>query len=202
MKKTLFTLFFATIFLTKIWSQDYMLGEIKMFAGNYAPVGWVLCNGQLLQISQYSALFSLLGATYGGDGKTTFGVPNLCGRVPVGMGSGSGLTTRNWGSSGGAETVTLNATQIPTHTHTLTATTATATTSVPSSAVIPATAQLPASGASAAKSVNVYAPSNGNSTISYSTTSSVGGNLAHENMMPYLTINYIICVEGIYPSRP
>lgn len=201
MKKTLFTLLFAVIFFTKIWSQDYMLGEIKMFAGNYAPQGWVLCNGQILQVSQYSALFSLLGTTYGGNGSTTFAVPNLCGRVPIGMGSGTNLTTKTLGSTGGAETVTLTATQIPAHTHELTETTATATTSVPSPTVVPATAQLPASGASSAKSVNVYAPSSGNPTVTSSTTSS-GGNQAHENMMPYLTINYIICVAGIYPSRP
>ena len=198
MKKTLFTLFFALSLFSNIWSQEAFIGEIRMFAGNFAPMDWMFCQGQTLNIVQYQALYSILGTTYGGDGRTTFALPNLCGRVPVGTNS----TVKILGQTGGAETVTLNANQMPSHAHTLTATTATATTNTPSSSVILATAQLPASGAAGAKNVNMYAPSSGNTTIPYSTTSAAGSNLSHENMMPYLVVNYIICINGIYPSRP
>lgn len=201
MKKKLLTLFFAITLFSNIWAQDAYLGDIKMFAGNFAPRGWMFCQGQTLNITQNTALYAVIGTTYGGNGQTTFCLPNLSGRVPVGMGNGTNLTPRTIASTGGAETVTLNVNQIPSHAHALTATTATATTNTPSATIVPATAQLPASGATGAKNVNVYAPSSGNPVVTYSTTSIAGGNLSHENMMPFITINYIICVEGLFPTR-
>lgn len=201
MKKNLFTLLFAFSLLTNLWSQEAFIGEIRMFAGSFAPMDWLLCQGQTLPILQYQALYSIIGNTYGGDGRTTFVLPNLCGRVPIGSGSGSGLTYRMLGQAAGAETVTLNSNQMPLHYHSMVTTTATATTNTPSASVVPATAQLPASGATGAKNVNIYAPSAGN-TVLYSNTSTVGANQSHENMMPYLVLNYIICVNGIYPARP
>ena len=200
MKKKLFTLLVLAMFLTKMWGQDAFVGEIRMFAGNYAPLNWMLCQGQVLNIGPNQALFSILGTTYGGDGINTFALPNLCGRVPIGQGQGAGLTPKVIGVTGGVENVSLNTSQLPAHTHALMATTATATTSTPSSTVVPATAQLPASGASGAKNVNVYAPSSGNPTVTTYTSTS-GGNQSFSIMQPYLVINYIICINGIYPAR-
>lgn len=201
MKKTLFTLFFTFTFFSSIWSQDAMMGEIKMFAGNFAPQGWMFCQGQILNIAQNSALYSILGTTYGGDGRTNFALPNLCGRVPIGTGTGVGLTPRTVAQMGGSETVTLNVTQMPQHIHATNATTATATTNIPSSSVVPASAQLPASGATAAKKVNTYAEAAGNPNVTFTVTYPSGNSQPHDNMMPYISMNYIICVMGIYPTR-
>ena len=169
--------------------SDPFIGEVMMFAGNFAPLGWADCNGQLLSINQNQALFSLLGTTYGGDGIQTFALPDLRGRTPVHAGSGPGMSTRTLGETGGSESVTLSAAQMPSHTHTLRAAAA-ASTGTPGSTV--ALAQT--SGA------KVYrAPSNpatmGNG------LASAGGGQPHDNRQPYLGVRFIMALEGIYPSR-
>ena len=198
MKKKIFTLIVAVISFTGIWAQEAFLGEIRMFAGNYAPQGWMLCQGQTLNILQNQALYSIIGTTYGGNGTTTFMLPNLCGRVPLGMGQGTGLTLRLLGQSGGEEKTTLNAAQLPPHTQPLYASSTTGTTNTPASNV--ALATLPNAGLNAVKPY--AAPSIPAVPLS---AASIGTNIssaqAHNNMMPYTTINYIICITGIYPTR-
>ncbi|MXV20148.1 phage tail protein [Deinococcus xianganensis] len=169
--------------------SEPFVGEIRIFAGNFAPTGWALCNGQILPISQNTALFSLLGTTYGGDGRTTFGLPNLQGRAPMHWGNGPGLTPRNLGESGGAPTATLLTSQMPAHTHTMNA------------AIDPAESDNPANLALARGSnISPYAPTP-NTTLNPSTLSGQGGNQPHNNMQPYLTMNFIIALQGIYPPR-
>jgi microcystin-dependent protein len=161
------------------------LGSIILFAGNFAPRGWAFCNGQLLAISQNTALFSLLGTFYGGDGRTTFALPDLRGRAPIHAGQGPGLSSYDLGELGGVEAVTLISTQMPVHTHSQPATNGEQTTNRPSSA-------LPARG-------GVYSNESDGSTLR--PVSSAGGGQPHQNMQPYLTLNYIIALAGIFPSR-
>ncbi|GGB48599.1 phage tail protein [Deinococcus soli (ex Cha et al. 2016)] len=169
-------------------SEAYV-GEIRIFAGNFAPYGWAFCNGQILPISQNTALFSLLGTTYGGNGTTTFALPNLQGRAPIHWGTGPGLTPRSLGESSGTAAVTLLSTQMPVHTHTLNA------------AIDPAESDNPANLALARGSnVTPYVPTP-NATLSPSTLSIQGGSQPHNNMQPYLTMNFIIALQGIYPPR-
>jgi len=166
------------------------IAEIRMFAGNFAPRGWAFCQGQILSIAQNTALFSLLGTTYGGNGQTTFALPDLRGRVPVGTGQGPGLPSVQLGEISGEPSHTLIITEMPAHTHAFAApaTSDDATKKNPIGNV-PATTGgssygTPANGAMAA----------GNSGIA-------GGSQPHNNMQPYLGMNYIICMEGIFPSR-
>ena len=166
------------------------LGQIIMFGGNFAPRGWAFCDGQLLQISQNSALFSLLGTMYGGDGRTTFGLPDLRGRSPIHAGTGPGLSPRSLGQKGGAETVVLNANQLPAHTHTLYANNGQPDESNPQDG-FPATLTNDTEG---------YAESS-NTTMNSNVVSSVGGGQSHNNMPPFQTVNFIIALQGIYPSR-
>jgi len=167
------------------------LGEIRAVSFQFAPVGWALCNGQLLSISQNSALFSLLGTQYGGDGRTTFGLPNLEGRVAINF--GTGLSTYVQGETGGQETVQLTVSQIPNHHHYL------------SSANAPATSTSPASGPWGVPSVagqpqNLYgSPTSG--LAASDVIGPTGAGQAHENRQPFLTMNYIIALEGVYPAR-
>lgn len=165
--------------------MEPFIGQIQAFGFNFAPRGWALCNGQLLPIAQYSALFSLLGTTYGGDGRTTFGLPDLRGRAPMHFGNGPGLTSRQLGQRGGAESVTLTTAQLPSHNHNLQ--------SAPEG-----NTDEPVDNYIAGAGLNSF--STEASTTSKATTNS-GGNLAHENMQPYLTINYCIALFGIFPSR-
>ena len=183
-------------------AQECMIGEVRAFGGNFAPRSWAFTNGQLLAISSNEALFSILGTTYGGDGRTTFALPDLRGRVPIHPGNGPGLTTRQLGQKSGTETNTLNVNQMPSHGHsasttsTLKATTAGGTTEVPTGNVL-------------ADDGNdrIYAagPANtdmGASAIESSTTvNNNGGNQAVNNMQPFGTTNHIICLFGVYPSR-
>ena len=164
------------------------IGEIRMFAGNFAPRGWILCQGQLLAISSNTALFSILGTTYGGNGTSTFALPDLRSRVPVGVGQGPGLSDIVLGEVAGSETITLSAGQIPAHTHTvqMPASTGAQTSNRPTGAY-------QASG-------NAYS-SVADTTMAAATSASSGGNQAHSNLPPYLGMNYILCVEGIFPSR-
>lgn len=161
-------------------------GEIRMFAGNFAPVGWALCQGQLMAIAENDALFTLLGTTYGGDGQTTFGLPDLRGRIPVHQGPGFVL-----GQLAGTESVTLNISQLPSHNHPAQATSAAGTQLSPANGVW-------ASGVSS----NPYSAANPPAaSMSPSALAGTGGNQPHENLMPVLTINFIIALFGIFPSR-
>ena len=180
--------------------MDPFIAMIVMFGGNFAPRGWALCNGQLLAISSNTALFSLLGTIYGGDGRTTFALPDLRGRVPLHAGNGPGLTDRRLGASGGAQEVILNTSQIPSHTHVLTGggvniavNDAAGEESMPSSKFIASRdlAFTEDPGVGTLGGVNYTQP----------TASATGGSLAHTNMQPWLAVNYIIALQGIFPSR-
>ena len=176
--------------------MDPILGQIMMFAGNFAPVGWALCNGQLMSISQNSALFSLLGTTYGGDGVTTFALPNLQGRVPLHWGTAPGLSSYALGEETGSENVTLLITQIPAHTHMATASNATAGQSDPSGNVwaIPVDS-------TGAPGAGFNAPP-ANAALAPTAIGITGGSQPHTNIQPILAVTFIIATEGIYPSRP
>lgn len=175
------------------------LGEIRMFGGNFAPYQWALCNGQLLSISQYSALFSLIGTSYGGDGVTTFGLPNLQGRLPAGQGNGGGLTPRTIGEIGGTENVTLTLQQIPAHNHTFQASAAGASATMPGSSVLPAHPS-PANGHFFTVNDGTSPPPTINALKATSCGPS-GGNQPHSNLMPSLCVTFIISLSGIFPSR-
>ena len=173
--------------------SEPFVGEIRMFAGNFAPQGWAFCDGQLLAVSQNDALFSLLGTIYGGDGRTTFGLPDLRGRIPLHAGSGPGLSPRRLGASGGAENVTLTANQMPSHTHDFRAVSE------------GGTDQSPQGGTFATVTAgNPYrTPQSGLpfTSLNSGSVSSIGGSRSHTNLMPFLCINFIIALFGIYPSR-
>jgi microcystin-dependent protein len=184
------------------------LGEIKMVGFNFAPRGYALCNGQLLSIAQNTALFSLLGTTYGGDGQTTFALPNLQGRVPIHQGQGAGLSDYTIGQTGGEETHTIINTEMPLHNHTATATTTVTVTPSANSgapnAASPANNFLANSGrtniyTSTAPDVNMG--SNPATATTSVTVQSSGGSAPHNNLQPYLCINFVIALEGIFPSR-
>lgn len=173
---------------------DQFIAEIRMFAGNFAPQGWALCNGQIMPIAQNTALFSLLGTTYGGNGTTTFALPDLRGRAPMQQGQGSGLSLRDLGELGGQESVTLLTTEIPSHAHPVTATTAQGTTGSPSDARW-ATTRV------GRQAVNAYSTAAPDLDMSALASGSSGGSQPHNNMPPYAVINYIIALEGIFPPR-
>ena len=166
--------------------SEPFIAEVRIFTYNFSPRGWAFCNGQLLPISQNTALFSLLGTTYGGNGQTTFGLPNLQGRTPVGFGQGPGLGNYELGEVGGAETVTLTQQQLPAHTHSLMASANAATSSVPGGTVVLATA-----------SSNQYAPAS--NLVSMGTIGGPGQ--PHSNRQPYTVLHFCIAVQGIFPSR-
>jgi microcystin-dependent protein len=167
--------------------MDPFLGEIRLVAFNFAPQGWAFCAGQVLPISQNTALFSLLGNAYGGDGMTTFALPDLRGRVPVGAGQSAAGSDYELGSTGGHETVKLTASQLPGHAHPVRASSAASATRNPSDAV-------PAAGGaySATRNAKMSAAMIGRS----------GGGQAHDNRQPYVSLNYIIALQGIFPSHP
>jgi microcystin-dependent protein len=170
----------------KLWrprAADPLIGEIMMVGFNFAPRGWALCDGQLLPIAQNSALFSLLGTIYGGDGRTTFALPDLRGRFPTHMGTGAGLSQRQIGSRGGTETTTLNATEMPAHAHGLS--------SLPDVQVRGIGDQI--------RGVP-EGSDQGAATLAVA-TESTGGSQAHNNMPPFLCINFVIALTGVFPSR-
>lgn len=175
--------------------SEPFIGEIKIFGFNFPPRGWAQCNGQLLPINQNSALFSLLGTIYGGDGETSFGLPELRGRFPMHYGSGPGLTTRPIGQKDGSQTETLTANQIPAHTHTGTVK---ASTSVGNSAS-PATA-IP-SVSNDGESNYTTAGSDTTMATGSLTVDSTGGDQAHNNLPPYLALNFCIALIGVFPSQ-
>ncbi|MCB1032392.1 MAG: phage tail protein [Acidobacteria bacterium] len=170
--------------------SEPFVGEIRMFAGNFAPRGWAFCDGQLLAVSQNDALFSLLGTIYGGDGRTTFGLPDLRGRIPIHAGHGPGLSERRLGAKGGEEKVTLTVNQLPSHTHPMKASSDTALDIPPAGKVL---------GESTVASM--YINDIPSTNLSSQAISSVGGSRSHTNLMPFLCIHFIIALVGIYPSR-
>ena len=173
---------------------DQFVGEVRMFCGNFPPSGWAFCNGQLLPIAQNTALFSLLGVNYGGDGRSTFGLPNLQGAFPLHAGgsAGPGLSPRSTGQAGGADTVTLTTAQLPAHGHGMAAVSG-ATTGTPDATVSLA----PTSNGSA-----LYrAPDAVYLETAPGDIGASGGGAAHANLPPYLALNFIIALQGIFPAR-
>lgn len=176
---------------------DPLIGQIVLFAFPRAPRGWAVCDGQLLQIAQNQALFSLLGTTYGGDGRTTFGLPDLRGRVPVSFGKAPGQPAYALGQKGGEEAITLTPGQIPAHRHALQA--ASGRSGAPTGTPGPDVAFGPAAGAGVTP--YVPAPSGVPATLAAGAVASAGGGQPHDNMMPTAVMNYCIALEGIYPPR-
>jgi microcystin-dependent protein len=171
--------------------QTPFLGNVILFGGNFAPVGWALCDGSLLDISQNSALFSLLGTTYGGDGVNTFGVPDLRGRIPVHQGQGGGLSNYVMGQTGGTEAVSLIAPMMPLHSHPVFCNSGAATTTDPTGGFL-----------AAQTSLNEYVPgASANAVMRANAVGNSPGGLPHNNIMPSLALNYIIATEGIYPPQ-
>jgi len=169
--------------------SDQYLGEIRMFGFNFAPQGWAFCNGQILPISQNTALFSLLGTTYGGNGTSTFGLPNLQGRVAIHQGQGLGLSPYDLGQVGGTETVTLTQNQMPQHNHSVNASSAPGTGGRPGGAVL---ARAPD---------DVYAASSDGTTMLANMVGTAGGSQPHSNIQPYVVVTFCIALQGIFPSR-
>jgi microcystin-dependent protein len=170
-------------------AQNPYLGEIRYVAFNFAPKGWMTCSGQLLAISENQALFQLLGTTFGGDGKSTFGLPDMRGRVPVGTGQGLGLTNRTLGEQGGQESVALTVAQMPAHRHTLNASNAAASSNGPAGNVLAATS-----------STAIYTNQAPDVTLEAASVNIRGQSQPHENMQPYLGMTCVIAVQGIFPS--
>ena len=180
--------------------SDPFIGEIRMFGGNFAPRSWALCDGQLLAIVQNDALFALLGTTYGGDGRTTFGLPDMRGRIPLHQRQGPGLTRRTIGSGGGTEQETLKANQMPSHSHAFQAS------GLPADAGYPAAAVVADTGITGGTSTyyNVAAPMtpvDPDTAFPDGTLANTGGSQAHTNLMPFQCVNFIIALFGIFPSR-
>jgi len=193
MKKTMtLLLVVATLsFSYNLSAQEPFLGEIKMFAGTFAPNGWAKCEGQILSISQNSALFSLLGTTYGGDGQTTFALPDLRGRAPIHSGQGPGLSGYSLGQQGGTESTTLTVNNLPAHNHTINGIVEDGNSASP-------TGNFPAG-------TKLLDPEYSNSGTVTPMNASMVGNTGNSNpinnMQPYLTVTYIIALEGIYPTQ-
>lgn len=173
--------------------SEPFIAEIKIFAGNFAPRGWALCNGQLLPIAQNTALFSLIGTTYGGDGRTSTALPNLQGRAPMHPGHGPGLTPRRLGERGGTTTVTLTEAQMPNHAHSMNA------------ELHPADLNKPAQDRALARSAGGFAYQQDTvanlTPMAPAVVAGTGGGQAHTNQQPILGVNYIIALTGLYPSR-
>ncbi|MCX6180641.1 MAG: tail fiber protein [Bacteroidetes bacterium] len=175
-------------------------GEIKTYAGNYAPENWHICDGSLLSVNDYSALFTLIGTTYGGDGVNTFAIPNLSGRAPINAGQGSGLSPYSIGQTAGQETVVVNTSQLPPHNHTVLAGTTNANTNVPTNNYLAVVVD----SSTAATPLGFYLPGSATdfkkSTLDPSSVSAVGGGQAHNNLMPFTALTYMICTDGIFPT--
>ena len=170
--------------------SDPYVGEIRMFAGNFAPRNYAYCDGQLVQVLQNEALFSLFGTTYGGDGRTTFGLPDLRGRIPVHMGSGPGLSSHPIGQKSGSESVALSASSLPAHNHTLQASGS------------PATESRPAGNTLAGDTpIDVYQTLGPSDDMSASSTTGAGSGDSHPNVQPFLCIHFIVALFGVFPSR-
>jgi microcystin-dependent protein len=174
--------------------SDQFLAEVRIFPFNFPPTGWAFCDGQLMPISQNTALFALLGTTYGGDGKSTFALPDLQGSAPMQPGQGQGLSLRDLGEMSGVESITLLVSEIPLHTHTAQA-----------DNLDPADLNIPNPARCLAQSTAVFAfqPAASNLVqMAFQTLPPAGGGLPHNNMQPYLTLNFCIALQGIFPQRP
>ena len=171
---------------------DPFVAEIRIFGFNFAPKGWAFCNGQILPISQNTALFSLLGTTYGGDGKSTFALPDLQGSVPVHPGQGKGLSLYDLGQTGGSETVTLIESEIPVHTHLLKAFNDVGEDRIPG----------PTESLARSTGGLLYAAPAAAATMAPQALSVAGASFPHNNMMPYLTLSFCIALQGVFPPRP
>jgi microcystin-dependent protein len=183
--------FFTFLNTTKVSAQlDPLIGQISMFAGDFAPRGWALCNGQLMSIQQNIALFSIIGTIYGGDGVTTFALPDLRGRVPVGPGQGPGLSTKDLGEKAGLEQVTLTIANLPAHSHQLRASTAAGTSNLPTGNYNANTSVLDK------EYINTT-----DTTMNSNAIGITGSNIPISLEQPYLSINFIIATEGVFPSR-
>lgn len=176
--------------------SDPYIGEIRMFAGSFAPAGWAFCDGSLLPISEYDALFTLVGTTYGGDGQQTFGLPDLRGRAPLHFGTLSG-NTYVMGEMAGVESVTLTSQTMASHNHIV------ATTAAPADSNVPSSATIMADEGPASAVVKAYLPFAAGNQVTLRNTSigAAGGSQPHENMQPFLTISFIISLFGIFPSQ-
>ena len=172
--------------------SEPFLAEIRIFATDYAPSGWALCNGQLLPLMQNTALFALLGTVYGGDGRTTFGLPNLQGRAPLQQGAAPGLTPRTLGETGGAPAVTLQASEMPPHTHQL----------MHSGGMADSATPGPGAGFARTTAAQVYAGGAATGPAIPQALSPSGATDAHNNVQPYLALNFCIALQGIFPQRP
>lgn len=173
---------------------DPFVAEIRIFPFNFAPTGWAFCNGQILPLSQNTALFSLLGTTYGGDGQSNFALPNMQGNAPMHPGQGPGLSLHDLGETGGSQTVTLLQSEIPTHPHTLRGNFNTADVNDPS----------PARSVARSDTGFLY-QSNAAANLTQMAANALaitGGDQPHNNMMPYLTLNFNIALQGVFPARP
>ena len=166
------------------------VGEIRMFAGNFAPNGWMFCEGATLPISENEVLFQLIGTTYGGDGQETFNLPNLASRVPIHMGTGPDGTTYQLGEMAGTESVTLTVQQIPNHTHPLFASTSAGATNSPANKVL-----------AASPSVTIFIEDSPDNNLNPNSVTPAGGSQPHENTQPFLCINFIISLFGVFPSQ-
>ncbi|MFN8249743.1 MAG: tail fiber protein [Ferruginibacter sp.] len=173
--------------------MDPFVAEIRIFGCNFAPVGWAFCNGQILAIAQNTALFSLLGTQYGGNGQTTFALPNLQGSVPLGQGQGPGLTFHTIGEQGGSETVTLIGNEMPTHNHTVKCYSDAGDAPGPVGNVL--------AGPGADRGLVMYSSNPVPVNMNITALSVVGSGLPHNNMSPILALNYCIALQGVYPSR-
>jgi microcystin-dependent protein len=169
---------------------DQFLGEIRMFAGNFPPYGWAYCDGAILPIAQYTALFSLMGTTYGGDGKSTFALPNLMGRAPMHAGQGPGLSQRYQGETAGSDTVALTKAQTGSHVHIMQSVASPTSTSPAGNALAPTSDGSPA-----------YNVANQHVKMNESSVGPAGQGAPHNNLQPYLALSFIIALQGIYPSR-
>ena len=170
--------------------SEPFVGEIRMFAGNFAPRSWAFCDGQLLAVSQNDALFSLLGTIYGGDGRTTFGLPDLRGRIPIHAGSGPGLPPQQLGRKSGTEKETVTINQLPPHTHNMRASTAAGTQNNTDNNFL-----------GASPNVRLFRPGTPNTDLDTASISNAGGSQSHSNLMPFLCVHFIVALFGIYPSR-
>ncbi len=169
---------------------DPFVAEIRIYPFNFAPKGWAFCDGQILPLSQNTALFSLLGTTYGGDGKSNFALPNLQGNAPMHPGQGPGLSLHDLGETGGSETVTLLESEIPSHNHPLSASAADSTSRIPAGGQ-------PATGIG----VGMYSTGSPNANLDPKALAPAGGDQPHNNMQPYLTLNFCIALQGVFPPR-
>ena len=196
--KKLYLLFLIAFLSCGLRAQDQFVAEIRIFAGNFPPKGWAFCDGQLMTIRQNTALFSLLGITYGGDGKTTFALPNLNGCTPIGVGNGPGLTPRSEGEQGGVDAVALQTAEMPAHSHPVNGGSVnlhgfqgTGNSDTPVNSY----------SASCNKAYNSTADTKLNTTGSTAQVAGAGAGLPHNTLQPYLVLRYIIALQGIFPPR-